>query len=141
MHGRFGSPPRAVRRFFVTNMAVRGRRCQVTGVETTTASRRATVQVRQAVDAVAGVAGEVSARLPEAATTTREAFEEANRMVRAGSDQTLKIVAATSIGFASGLFLGGAPRVLVLAALLPAGLVGAALMERMDVSERPTKVR
>jgi hypothetical protein len=113
----------------------------VTGVETTTASRRATVQVRQAVDAVAGVAGEVSARLPEAATTTREAFEEANRMVRAGSDQTLKIVAATSIGFASGLFLGGAPRVLVLAALLPAGLVGAALMERMDVSERPTKVR
>lgn len=112
----------------------------MTGVDTTT-SRRATEQVRQAVDTVAGVAGEVSARLPEAATTTREAFEEANRIVRAGSDESLKIVAAASIGFASGLFLGGAPRVLVIAALLPAGFVGATLMERMNGSLRSTKVR
>jgi hypothetical protein len=113
----------------------------MTSVDTTT-SRRATQQVRQAVDRVANVAGEVSARLPEAASTTRYAFEEANRMVRTGSDETLKIVAATSIGFASGLFLGGAPRILVLAALLPAGLVGATLVERMDGSlTRATKVQ
>jgi hypothetical protein len=110
--------------------------------QTTTTSRRATQQVRQAVDAVASAAGEVSARLPEAANTTRDAFEEANRMVRAGSDETLKIVAAASLGFASGLFLGGAPRILVLAALAPAGLVGATLAERMNGSiTRPTKVR
>jgi hypothetical protein len=94
------------------------------------------------VDTVAGVAGEVSARLPEAATTTRDAFEEANRLVRAGSDESLKIVAAASIGLATGLFLGGAPRVLVIAALVPAGLAGTALMERIDDSvTRPTKVR
>jgi hypothetical protein len=106
-----------------------------------TMPRRATQQVRQAVGAVAGVAGEVTARMPEAATTTRDAFEEANRMVRAGSDETLKIVAAVSIGFASGLFVGGAPRVLVIAALFPAGLVGAALMERMDAAATRSKVR
>ena len=108
----------------------------------TTPSKRATDQVRQAVDTVAGVAGEVTARLPEAATTTRDAFDEANRLVRSGSDETLKIVAGASIGFAAGLFLGGAPRVLVLAALLPAGLVGTALMDRGGVEvTRPTKVR
>ena len=113
----------------------------MTSVDATT-SRRATDQIRQAVDSVASVAGEVTARLPEAATTTRDAFEEANRMVRARSDESLKIVAAASVGFASGLFLGGAPRVLVIAALIPAGLVGTALMERFDGSvTRPTKVR
>jgi hypothetical protein len=113
----------------------------VTGVDTTT-TRRATEQVRQAVDTVAGVANEVTSRLPEAATTTRDALEEANQMMRARSDESLKIVAAASIGLASGLFLGGAPRVLVVAALIPAGLAGTALMERMDGSvTRPAKVR
>jgi len=123
-------------------LAVEGRRYEVTGVETTTTSRRGTEQVRQAVDTVAGVAGEVSARLPEAATTTREAFAEANRIVRTGSDETLKIVTGVSIGFASGLFLGGAPRFLVLASLVPAGLAAATLAERSNVIvTRPTKVR
>ena len=113
----------------------------MTSVETTT-SRRATEQVRQAVDTVAGVANEVTSRLPEAATSTREAIEEANQMMRARSDESLKIVAAASVGFASGLFLGGAPRVLVVAALIPAGLAGTALMERMDGSVTTTaKVR
>jgi hypothetical protein len=107
-----------------------------------TTSRRATEQVRHAVDTVAGVANEVTARLPEAATSTRDAFEEANQMMRARSDESLKIVAAASIGLASGLFLGGAPRALVLAALIPAGLAGTALMERMDGSiTTPNKLR
>jgi len=62
----------------------------VTGVETTT-SRRATEQVRQAVGTVAGVANEVTSRLPEAATTTRDAIEEANQIMRARSDESLTI--------------------------------------------------
>jgi hypothetical protein len=99
-------------------------------------------QVRQAVDTVAGAAGEVTARLPEAAATTREAIDEANRLVRQGSDETLRIVAGTSVGLASGLFLAGAPRILVLSALVPAGLAGMALMDRSDASlSRPAKVR
>jgi hypothetical protein len=109
---------------------------------TTSPQRTAARQVRQAVDTVAGVAGEVTARLPEAASTTRDAIDEANRMVRQGSDETLRIVVGTSVGLASGLFLGGAPRVLVVAALLPAGLAGMALMERVDPElTRSTKVR
>jgi hypothetical protein len=92
-----------------------------------------TTTAKQVADTVAGVAGEVSARLPEAAGTTREAFGEANRMVRAGSDETLKIVAAFSLGFAGGLLLGGAPRALVLAALVPAGLVGSEFVDRKSL--------
>ena len=99
-------------------------------------------QVRQAVDTVAGAAGEVTARLPEAASTTREAIDEANRIVRQGSDETLRIVVGTSVGLASGLFLGGAPRILVLGALVPAGLAGMALLERTDPElTRSVKVR
>jgi hypothetical protein len=109
---------------------------------TTSTQKNAANQVRQAVDTVAGVAGDVSARLPEAAATTRVAIDEANRVVRQGSDQTLRVVVGTSIGFASGLFLAGAPRILVLAALVPAGLAGMALVERIDPDlTSPTKVR
>jgi hypothetical protein len=98
---------------------------------------RLATTARQAADTVAGAAGEMAARFPEAANTTKDAigeanraFQEANRMVRAGSDETLKAVAAASLGFASGLLVGGAPRLLVLAALVPAALVGSEYMQR-----------
>ena len=98
---------------------------------------RLSTTARQAADTVAGAAGEVAARFPEAANTTRDAlgeanraFQEANRMVRAGSDQTLKVVAAASLGFAGGLLIGGANRVLVVAALVPAALVGSEYVQR-----------
>lgn len=88
---------------------------------------------RQVADTVAGAAGDVSARIPEVAQTTRDVFTEANRIVQGGSDQTLKLVSATSIGFAVGLLVGGASRLLVIASLVPAALVGATLLERNDV--------
>ena len=101
------------------------------------AMTRITSSARQAADTVAGAAGEVAARFPEAATTTREAigeanraFQEANRMVRASQDETLKIVCAASLGFATGLLFGGANRFLVMAALVPAALVGTEYMQR-----------
>lgn len=87
---------------------------------------------RQVADTVAGAAGEVTARLPEAASSTREAFDEANRMIHAGSDQTLQVVGALSIGFAAGLLVGGANRVLIMAALAPAALIGATYIERTN---------
>ena len=95
---------------------------------------RAAATAKQMADTVAGVAGEVSARLPEAAGTTRDAFQEANRMVRAGSDETLKVVVALSIGFAGGLLLGGAPRILVIASLVPALLVGSEFVDLKGIA-------
>jgi len=87
---------------------------------------------RQVAENVAGAAGEVSAKIPEVTRTTRDAWSEANRMVHSGSDETLKLVGATSIGFAVGLLVGGANRLLVLASLVPAALIGATLVERTD---------
>jgi hypothetical protein len=98
---------------------------------------RLATTARQAADTVAGAAGEMAARLPEAANTTREAigeanraFQEANRIVKAGSDETLKVVGAASLGFAVGLLFGGANRFLVMAALVPAALVGSEFVQR-----------
>ena len=87
---------------------------------------------RSVADTVAGAAGEVGARLPEVAQTTRDAFAETNRMVQQGSDQTLKVLGAGSIGLAAGLLIGGANRLLVVLAMLPAALIGATLVERSE---------
>jgi phosphoglycerate dehydrogenase-like enzyme len=101
---------------------------------------------RSVADSVAGAAGEVGARIPDVAQGTREALTEANRMVHRGSDQTLKLVGAGSIGLATGLLIGGAPRLLVVMAAIPAALIGATLVERMDTADgssvsSPTAVR
>jgi ABC-type transporter Mla subunit MlaD len=95
---------------------------------------RIATTAQQAADTVAGVAGEMTARLPEAANSTKEALAEANRMVRSGSDETLKIVGALSLGFGGGLLVGGANRLLVIVALAPAVFVGSALIERMNAA-------
>ncbi len=108
----------------------------------TDAARQAAGTIAGAADTVAGVAGDVGARLPEAAATTRDTLVEANRLVRTGSDDTLKVVGALSIGFAAGLLIGGAPRLLVIASLVPAGLIGTAVIERMNEPKtRPVQGR
>ena len=99
---------------------------------TTETSDGIAASAKSVADTVAGAAGEVSARLPEVAQTTREALAETNRMVQQGSDQTLKVLGAASVGLAAGLLLGGANRLLVVAAMLPAALIGATLVERSE---------
>ena len=84
-------------------------------------------------DTVGGVAGEVAARLPEAAKSRHATRStEANRLVQGGSDETLKVVGAAAIGLATGLLLGGANRILVILAIVPAAVIGATLVERKD---------
>lgn len=87
---------------------------------------------RNVADSVAGAAGEVTSRIPEVTQSTKDALTEANRMVHRGSDDTLRIIGAASIGFAVGLLVGGANRLLVIASLVPAGVIGATMVERMD---------
>lgn len=96
---------------------------------------------RQVVDTVAGAAGEVTARIQEVAQTTRDAFTEANRMVHRGSDDTLRLVGAASVGFAVGLLVGGANRLLVVASLIPAALIGTTMVERNDGPVTPETMR
>ncbi len=89
---------------------------------------------RDVADTVAGVAGEVGARFPEAAAGTSKALGDASRLIQTGSDDTLKLAGAMSVGFALGLFVGGANRLLVVAALVPTGLIATTLAERMQAT-------
>ena len=85
---------------------------------------------REVANEVAERASSVAARLPDAAATTRGAVEEAARRMEAGSDQMLAVGASLSLGLAIGMLIGGAPRMLVAVALIPATAMGFTLLDR-----------
>ncbi len=78
---------------------------------------------RDAAASVASAAEELQGRLPAAAS-------EVDRMIRSGSDDTLRMLTVGIVGLALGLLVGGANRLLVLAALAPAGMIGLVLSGR-----------
>lgn len=75
-------------------------------------------------------AGDAVSRLPEVAATTRSAIEDANRQIRSGSDEMLSVGSVLSFGFAVGLLVGGANRLLIAAALVPTAMMGLTLIDR-----------
>jgi hypothetical protein len=85
---------------------------------------------RDVATGVADRASAVASQLPEVAATTRGAVEEAARRMEAGSDETLAVGAALSLGIAIGMLIGGAPRMLVALALIPATAMGFTLFDR-----------
>jgi hypothetical protein len=85
---------------------------------------------RDVATEVAERANAVAARLPEAAASTRGAVEEAARRMEAGSDEMLAVGASLSLGLAIGMLIGGAPRILVAIALIPATAMGFTLLDR-----------
>ena len=86
--------------------------------------------VTDAASSVKGVAADAAARLPDVAATTRAAFEDANRQMRSESDEMLTIGSALSLGLAGGLLIGGANRLLVVGALLPALMMVLTMLDR-----------
>jgi len=95
----------------------------------------------EVVGSVRGAAAEAAARIPEAASATRAAFDDANTQVQAGSDEMLTVGSALSLGVAGGLLIGGANRLLVAAALLPAAMMLLTLLERSSRSAKPSPSR
>lgn len=87
----------------------------------------------QAAAGVRTVADEIAQRLPEAAATTRVAVEDAARWMEAGSDEMLTAGTTLSLGLAIGLLVGGANRLLVALALVPAAAMGMTLIDRRGV--------
>jgi hypothetical protein len=84
-----------------------------------------------------GIAGEVAdraasaaARLPEAANATGASLERAGQVIRSESDEMLAVGTSLSLGLAMGLLLGGANRLLVVLALIPATAMGFTLFAR-----------
>ena len=76
-------------------------------------------------------------RLPEAASVTGAQLERANRIIQAESDDVLAIGTSLSLGMAMGLLLGGANRILVILALIPATAMGFTLFDRHGGSRTP----
>ena len=91
---------------------------------------------REMAGSVMAAAGDAVSHLPEAAATTRDALVDANRAIRSGSDESLSAGTLVTVGFALGLFVGGANRLLVLVALIPAALMGLTLMDRQNTGDR-----
>jgi hypothetical protein len=94
---------------------------------------RRTVAVTVAADAAGAMrsaAEDAATRLPGLASMGRSAFDDANRRIESSSDEMVRMGTVLSFGFAVGLLIGGAPRILVGAALVPAGMLGLALLER-----------
>jgi hypothetical protein len=93
---------------------------------------------------VRGAAETVAARLPDAAAQTRAAVDEAARRIETGSDEMLTAGTTLSLGLAIGMLVGGAPRILVALALIPAAAMGLTLLDRNSnrsatgASRRPT---
>lgn len=94
--------------------------------------------VSDAAAAAGSLASDASTRLPGVAATTRAAFDDANLRIRASSDEMLRLGTAVSFGLAAGLLIAGANRTLVVAAMVPVGMMGLAMIERWSGSSRPT---
>jgi hypothetical protein len=76
------------------------------------------------------VANEVASRLPAAAASTRDAITTAQVRMESTSDEILTNGTMLSLGVALGLLLGGANRLLIAMALIPAAAMGATLLDR-----------
>ena len=110
-----------------------------TSDEATTRAETVGGAVSDAASSVLDAAGDAVSRLPDMAATTRSAIEDANRQMRAGSDEMLTVGGVLSFGFAMGLLVGGASRLLVAGALIPAAAMIITLLDRSTV-DRASRV-
>ncbi len=79
---------------------------------------------------VADRAASAAQRLPEAASATGAQIERASMAMQRESDEVLAVGTSLSLGLALGLLLGGASRLLVVLALIPATMMGYTLFDR-----------
>jgi hypothetical protein len=89
---------------------------------------RAAVQI--AADEVRGALDSMSRSVPEVARVSRGALDDALRAIETGSDERLSAGLTLSLGLAIGLMVGGAPRILTAAALVPIAAIGLAIVDR-----------
>ncbi len=100
-------------------------------------SSRAAADETDLATTAKGIASEVAdravaaaQRLPEAASQTGAQIEKANHVIQGESDEVLAVGTSLSLGLAMGLLLGGANRLLVIMALIPATAMGFTLFDR-----------
>jgi ABC-type uncharacterized transport system ATPase subunit len=105
---------------------------------TTTSTRRSTNgsdttnrdSVQTAVAEVRGALENVGRQVPDVARASRRSIDEMFRAIETGSDERVSAGVTLSLGLAIGMLLGGAPRLLILAALAPVAAMGLVLQDR-----------
>ena len=90
---------------------------------------------------VADRAAAAAARLPDAASATGVQLGRANEVIQGESDEVLAVGTSLSLGLALGLLLGGANRILVFLALIPATAMGYTLFDRHGGTRPPASSR
>jgi len=96
----------------------------------TDSTTRATDDARTAVADARAALSDIGDSIPDVARTSRALMGDAMRAIERGTDQGLTTGATLSLGLAVGLLIGGAPRLLVLGALIPAAAIGIQMMDR-----------
>jgi ABC-type uncharacterized transport system ATPase subunit len=86
--------------------------------------------VASAVAEVRGALENVSRSMPDAARASRAAVDDMFKAIETGSDERVSAGVTLSLGLAIGMLLGGAPRLLILAALAPVAAMGLVLQDR-----------
>jgi hypothetical protein len=90
----------------------------------------------EAATRASGAIDRASAQMPQMMDSASAALTETARRLEASPDDVLTTGAALSTGVAVGLYIGGAPRILVSLAALPAIAMGWTLLSRSSKSTR-----
>jgi hypothetical protein len=72
----------------------------------------------------------IIARVPATLRTTRAGAQEATNVLQGLPDATLRTLAASSLGLGAGFYLRGAPRLVIMAGVVPAMIMGATIALR-----------
>lgn len=88
--------------------------------------------MREVAGTMRDAANEVANQLPTVADATRDVMVQAAHSIETSTSETLMAGTTLSLGLALGLLIGGANRILVALALLPAAAMGATLLDRQS---------
>jgi hypothetical protein len=110
---------------------------------------RARTETSDALGHVPEVAGEARHRAEQVAEKLPEAFGEMRLGAQSGvtklqtvPDSGLRLMVAVSLGISAGLLLAGKPRLAALAGLVPAAVIGFAILSRpQPVNPEPKPIR
>ncbi len=91
-------------------------------------------RVADAVGALRATADQVGDRIPAVAETVRDGALESARTIQAMPASSQRMLAAFSLGLGLGMFISGAPRLIVAATLAPAILVAGMIVGRDDTT-------
>lgn len=90
---------------------------------------------RDVASSVADAGRQLKDRAPEMMASSRTAIDDASRRLQREPDEALWIGGTFSVGLGVGLFIAGAPRLLVLLAIGPALAVAATLVGRQGQTD------